>query len=32
VLITAAVKETRARYGADAVGVFGGGGLTNEKA
>ncbi len=31
-LITAAVKETRARYGADAVGVFGGGGLTNEKA
>ena len=31
-LITTAVKETRARYGADAVGVFGGGGLTNEKA
>lgn len=31
-LITAAVKETRSRYGADAVGVFGGGGLTNEKA
>ncbi|WP_427174007.1 molybdopterin oxidoreductase family protein [Arthrobacter sp. 92] len=31
-LITAAVKETRARHGADAVGVFGGGGLTNEKA
>ncbi|MDQ0822060.1 assimilatory nitrate reductase catalytic subunit [Arthrobacter sp. V4I6] len=31
-LITAAVKTTRARYGADAVGVFGGGGLTNEKA
>ncbi|XAS67912.1 molybdopterin oxidoreductase family protein [Micrococcaceae bacterium Sec5.7] len=31
-LITAAVKETRARFGADAVGVFGGGGLTNEKA
>lgn len=31
-LITAAVKATRARYGADAVGVFGGGGLTNEKA
>jgi assimilatory nitrate reductase catalytic subunit len=31
-LITAAVKDTRARYGADAVGVFGGGGLTNEKA
>ncbi|MFH8367605.1 molybdopterin oxidoreductase family protein [Streptomyces sp. NPDC018031] len=24
--------RTRARYGADAVGVFGGGGLTNEKA
>lgn len=31
-LITAAVKTTRARHGADAVGVFGGGGLTNEKA
>jgi assimilatory nitrate reductase catalytic subunit len=31
-LITAAVKDTRARYGADAVGVFGGGGLANEKA
>ncbi|MDQ0077184.1 molybdopterin oxidoreductase family protein [Arthrobacter oryzae] len=31
-LITAAVKDTRARYGKDAVGVFGGGGLTNEKA
>ncbi|WP_104172648.1 molybdopterin oxidoreductase family protein [Arthrobacter sp. Y81] len=31
-LITAAVKDTRARYGADAIGVFGGGGLTNEKA
>jgi assimilatory nitrate reductase catalytic subunit len=30
--ITTAVKDTRARYGADAVGVFGGGGLTNEKA
>lgn len=30
--ITAAVKSTRARHGADAVGVFGGGGLTNEKA
>ncbi|MDI3212479.1 molybdopterin oxidoreductase family protein [Arthrobacter sp. AL12] len=29
---TAAVKSTRARHGADAVGVFGGGGLTNEKA
>ncbi|MCU1531834.1 MAG: nitrite reductase [Arthrobacter sp.] len=32
VLITAAVKTSRARYGADSVGVFGGGGLTNEKA
>lgn len=31
-LVTTAVKATRARYGADAVGVFGGGGLTNEKA
>ncbi|MDD1478290.1 molybdopterin oxidoreductase family protein [Arthrobacter sp. H16F315] len=31
-LVTAAVKNTRTRYGADAVGVFGGGGLTNEKA
>ena len=30
--ITSAVKETQARYGVDAVGVFGGGGLTNEKA
>ncbi|MDZ4092932.1 MAG: molybdopterin oxidoreductase family protein [Arthrobacter sp.] len=30
--ITAAVKSTCARHGADAVGVFGGGGLTNEKA
>ncbi len=30
--VTAAVKETRLKYGADAVGVFGGGGLTNEKA
>ncbi|MFH5822437.1 molybdopterin oxidoreductase family protein [Georgenia sp. AZ-5] len=27
-----AVRETRARHGADAVGVFGSGGLTNEKA
>ncbi|SDH96128.1 assimilatory nitrate reductase (NADH) alpha subunit apoprotein [Arthrobacter subterraneus] len=26
------VLATRSRYGADAVGVFGGGGLTNEKA
>ncbi|MCA4133644.1 molybdopterin oxidoreductase family protein [Arthrobacter sp. M4] len=31
-LVTAAVKETQAQYGPDAVGVFGGGGLTNEKA
>jgi assimilatory nitrate reductase catalytic subunit len=27
-----AVKASRASYGADSVGVFGGGGLTNEKA
>ncbi|MFF0683472.1 molybdopterin oxidoreductase family protein [Streptomyces tendae] len=26
------LQRTRARYGADALGVFGGGGLTNEKA
>jgi assimilatory nitrate reductase catalytic subunit len=31
-LVTTAVKDTQARYGKDAVGVFGGGGLTNEKA
>ena len=31
-LAAAAVKDARARYGPDAVGVFGGGGLTNEKA
>ncbi|MDJ0457262.1 molybdopterin oxidoreductase family protein [Arthrobacter sp. NQ7] len=31
-LAAAAVKDARASYGADAVGVFGGGGLTNEKA
>ncbi|UVJ40761.1 molybdopterin oxidoreductase family protein [Arthrobacter sp. CJ23] len=31
-LITAAVKDTQKQYGPDAVGVFGGGGLTNEKA
>ncbi|MET4540641.1 assimilatory nitrate reductase catalytic subunit [Arthrobacter bambusae] len=31
-LITAAVKETQQQYGNDTVGVFGGGGLTNEKA
>lgn len=31
-IAVAAVKDARARHGADAVGVFGGGGLTNEKA
>lgn len=31
-LIRDRVLSTRARHGADAVGVFGGGGLTNEKA
>lgn len=31
-LVTAAVKETQAQHGPDSVGVFGGGGLTNEKA
>lgn len=31
-LVTQAVRDTQARYGRDAVGVFGGGGLTNEKA
>lgn len=31
-LAASAVKQTRDSYGADAVGVFGGGGLTNEKA
>ncbi|UKA51179.1 molybdopterin oxidoreductase family protein [Arthrobacter sp. FW305-123] len=31
-LITSAVKDTQQQYGNDAVGVFGGGGLTNEKA
>jgi assimilatory nitrate reductase catalytic subunit len=31
-LVTGAVKQTREHYGPDAVGVFGGGGLTNEKA
>ncbi|WP_234348089.1 molybdopterin oxidoreductase family protein [Streptomyces specialis] len=30
--IAAGLSRTRARYGPDAVGVFGGGGLTNEKA
>ncbi|MCQ6269848.1 molybdopterin oxidoreductase family protein [Pseudarthrobacter sp. R1] len=31
-LAASAVKAARARYGRDSVGVFGGGGLTNEKA
>ncbi|NUP57850.1 MAG: molybdopterin-dependent oxidoreductase, partial [Pseudarthrobacter sp.] len=31
-LADAAVRDVRVRHGADAVGVFGGGGLTNEKA
>lgn len=31
-LAASAVRDARARYGADSVGVFGGGGLTNEKA
>ncbi|WEO97576.1 molybdopterin oxidoreductase family protein [Streptomyces sp. FXJ1.172] len=31
-LIAERLGRTRARYGADALGVFGGGGLTNEKA
>ncbi|UXM93057.1 molybdopterin oxidoreductase family protein [Paenarthrobacter sp. JL.01a] len=31
-LVSAAVKDTQREYGNDAVGVFGGGGLTNEKA
>ncbi|MFF5155874.1 molybdopterin oxidoreductase family protein [Streptomyces sp. NPDC000348] len=30
--VAAGLGRTRAEYGADAVGVFGGGGLTNEKA
>ncbi|WP_380281530.1 molybdopterin oxidoreductase family protein [Kitasatospora purpeofusca] len=30
--VAAGVRTVRERYGADAVGVFGGGGLTNEKA
>lgn len=30
--VAGAIKRTRASYGAQAVGVFGGGGLTNEKA
>lgn len=31
-LVATAVKDTQTCYGKDAVGVFGGGGLTNEKA
>ena len=31
-LVAGAIRRTRARYGPDAVGCFGGGGLTNEKA
>jgi assimilatory nitrate reductase catalytic subunit len=31
-VVTTAVRDTQSRYGKDAVGVFGGGGLTNEKA
>jgi assimilatory nitrate reductase catalytic subunit len=30
--VAAAIERTQARYGRDAVGVFGGGSLTNEKA
>ncbi len=30
--ISAKIRRTQEQYGADAVGVFGGGGLTNEKA
>jgi assimilatory nitrate reductase catalytic subunit len=30
--VTAAIESTQEQYGRDAVGVFGGGGLTNEKA
>ena len=30
--VAAAITDTQARHGRDAVGVFGGGGLTNEKA
>jgi assimilatory nitrate reductase catalytic subunit len=30
--IASGIRETQQRYGRDAVGVFGGGGLTNEKA
>ncbi|WP_246853330.1 molybdopterin oxidoreductase family protein [Naasia sp. SYSU D00948] len=31
-LIASALRDSRQRFGADSVGVFGGGGLTNEKA
>ncbi|RAX15773.1 nitrite reductase [Pseudarthrobacter sp. AG30] len=31
-LAASAVRDARARHGADSIGVFGGGGLTNEKA
>lgn len=31
-LVAGRLRDIRARHGADAVGVFGGGGLTNEKA
>jgi assimilatory nitrate reductase catalytic subunit len=31
-LVAARIRDVAARYGPDAVGVFGGGGLTNEKA
>ncbi len=31
-LVAARIFDTRARFGADSIGVFGGGGLTNEKA
>nr|WP_276512176.1 molybdopterin oxidoreductase family protein [Cryobacterium roopkundense] len=31
-LVAGTLRSTRAEHGADAVGVFGGGGLTNEKA
>jgi assimilatory nitrate reductase catalytic subunit len=30
--VARAIEQTQAKYGRDAVGVFGGGGLTNEKA
>ena len=30
--VAAGIRDAQARYGADAVGAFGGGGLTNEKA